>query len=68
MTLLLDDDLRDYLIDAMADVSEDLVPAVAGRDHERVRELLWHLEPASLHALAIAQAARIHVLEDGAQR
>jgi hypothetical protein len=68
MTLLLDDDLRDYLIDAMADLSEDLVPAVADRNHARVAELLWRLDPASLHALAIAQAARIHVLTDGGQR
>lgn len=64
-TLLLDDDGRDDLIDAMADVSADLVPAVKERSHARVEELLLPYGLIPLRALAIAQAARIHVLEDG---
>lgn len=64
MNLILDDAGRDDLIDAMADVSADLVPAVTARDHERVAELLAPYGLIPLRALAIAQAARIHVLTD----
>lgn len=65
MSLLLDDVGRDLLIDAMADVSDDLVPAVVARDAGRVEELLAPYGVMPLRALAIAQAARIHVLKDG---
>ena len=68
MNLILDEDGRDDLIDAMAEVSDDLVPAVKERDHERVADLLAPFGLIPLRALAIAQAARIHVLTDGAGR
>ena len=68
MTLVLNAAGRDLLIDVMADVSDDLVPAVTARDADRVAELLAPFDMTALKALAIAQAARIHVLQDGGAR
>jgi len=68
VTLVLNAAGRDLLIDVMADVSDDLVPAVTARDADRVAELLAPFDMTALKALAIAQAARIHVLQDGGAR
>ena len=68
MSLLQEGADCDRLVESMVPVSNELVPAVAALDAERVRELLAPYGLTETQALVIAQAAQIRRLKLRAMR